>query len=746
MLLGRTPDFAPALRVADPGRGRARVVAGARRALRLAGAARPRARGRRGRRWPARSRCWPAPPSYSVANLGRSLSGNNVIAGPASVGRGFGMGGGAAAAAGRRAAGGPPSGAAPTGGGPPGAAATGAPPAAAPAAAAVAAAAASVASSVIAYLEAHQGSAKYLLAATGSQTTAPIIIETGKAVVTIGGFNGSDPAPTVCQLAKMVAEGELKYVLLSATAAAAAAPAAAAARRRSARGSSSTAPRPSRRLDAAAGRSTGHRLTTMILVPSSPHAVAAAALDGLGDGVLVVTEGKVLVANGAAHRLTGHRPGELAGGPAPAWVATAHAHGGTLELALPGGDGRRRRAAITVAPCPLPGGEPASLVTVHDRSAEAAREAELVRARPPRRPDGPAQPALVHRAPARGGRTASPRAAARSASLVVDLDHFKAVNDEYGHPVGDRVLAEAAARIAGRGARDPTPSARIGGEEFAWLLPDASRGRDARRRRARARGDGPARPFPPTACRSRPRSGFCDLASAGDADYAHGARRPGAVLGQGPRPRRRAAVDGRDRGPRRPPRGLTGPPDERIDALARLADEADPTPDGGPRPPRRRPQRRARRAPGLVARPSGPLASRRARPRRRKGAPAHRPPQPRPPRSRLPRPPTCASTPPSGPPSAADVLDPEQAPLGAPSPRALGRHRLTRRPPVGHPPTARGSSALAYAWDAMTTDRPYRRALGTDEALAEVERLGGRQFMPDAAALLRDALQWWEAA
>jgi 4-amino-4-deoxy-L-arabinose transferase-like glycosyltransferase len=68
---------------------------------------------------------------------------------------------------------------------------------------------------VIAYLEAHQGSAKYLLAATGSQTTAPIIIATGKAVVTIGGFNGSDPAPTVAQLAKMVADGQLKYVLLS---------------------------------------------------------------------------------------------------------------------------------------------------------------------------------------------------------------------------------------------------------------------------------------------------------------------------------------------------------------------------------------------------------------------------------------------------------------------------------------------------------------------------------------------------
>ena len=53
---------------------------------------------------------------------------------------------------------------------------------------------------MLAYLEANQGSAKYLVAATGSQTTAPIIIETGKAVVTIGGFNGADPAPTVAQL------------------------------------------------------------------------------------------------------------------------------------------------------------------------------------------------------------------------------------------------------------------------------------------------------------------------------------------------------------------------------------------------------------------------------------------------------------------------------------------------------------------------------------------------------------------
>jgi hypothetical protein len=39
-------------------------------------------------------------------------------------------------------------------------------------------------------------------------------VQTGKAVVTIGGFSGSDATPTVGQLAQMVKDGELKYVLL----------------------------------------------------------------------------------------------------------------------------------------------------------------------------------------------------------------------------------------------------------------------------------------------------------------------------------------------------------------------------------------------------------------------------------------------------------------------------------------------------------------------------------------------------
>jgi diguanylate cyclase (GGDEF)-like protein len=58
------------------------------------------------------------------------------------------------------------------------------------------------------------------------------------------------------------------------------------------------------------------------------------------------------------------------------------------------------------------------------------------------------------------------------ALVMIDLDHFKRVNDGFGHPAGDLVLREAAARIRGA-IRDPDVAARYGGEEFAVLLPKA---------------------------------------------------------------------------------------------------------------------------------------------------------------------------------------------------------------------------------------------------------------------------------
>lgn len=55
------------------------------------------------------------------------------------------------------------------------------------------------------------------------------------------------------------------------------------------------------------------------------------------------------------------------------------------------------------------------------------------------------------------------------AFLMIDLDHFKGVNDTYGHLTGDAVLVELA-KILVTGARESDVCARYGGEEFAMLL------------------------------------------------------------------------------------------------------------------------------------------------------------------------------------------------------------------------------------------------------------------------------------
>jgi diguanylate cyclase (GGDEF)-like protein len=63
------------------------------------------------------------------------------------------------------------------------------------------------------------------------------------------------------------------------------------------------------------------------------------------------------------------------------------------------------------------------------------------------------------------------RYGADSSLLLVDIDHFKRVNDEVGHAAGDRVLRELAALMR-RSLRKLDLVFRIGGEEFLVLLPD----------------------------------------------------------------------------------------------------------------------------------------------------------------------------------------------------------------------------------------------------------------------------------
>ncbi|MEO5724610.1 MAG: glycosyltransferase family 39 protein [Ilumatobacteraceae bacterium] len=69
---------------------------------------------------------------------------------------------------------------------------------------------------LVSYLEAHRGNAEFIVAAVGASTTEPIIIASGLPVLTIGGFNGSDPAPTLAEFQGLVAAGRVRYLLTGA--------------------------------------------------------------------------------------------------------------------------------------------------------------------------------------------------------------------------------------------------------------------------------------------------------------------------------------------------------------------------------------------------------------------------------------------------------------------------------------------------------------------------------------------------
>ena len=108
-----------------------------------------------------------------------------------------------------------------------------------------------------------------------------------------------------------------------------------------------------------------------------------------------------------------------------------------------------------------------------EQQRELAREMEVRTLRDPltalgnRREVARRLPALLQGASA---------AAHPVALAMLDLDHFKQINDRFGHPVGDRVLV-ATAQLLRDSVRASDLVARTGGEEFLAVLPDAPPGR-----------------------------------------------------------------------------------------------------------------------------------------------------------------------------------------------------------------------------------------------------------------------------
>jgi diguanylate cyclase (GGDEF)-like protein len=442
------------------------------------------------------------------------------------------------------------------------------------------------------------------------------------------------------------------------------------------------------------------------------RAAAVTALDHVSDGVLVVCDGEVLLANHALAR--------FAGGPAPGWIPGA----GAAEVDVDG-----RRALVAVERCRL-GSRDAAVVTVREPAAPAAVA---------HRADHDGLTGLLnHRAfRARLDRlTGRAAATGQPLSLVtIDLDHFKAVNDTHGHPVGDRVLAEAAARL-GAEARGADAVGRLGGEEFGWLLPgqpaDAAT-LAAERLREAIRGEAFPHGIAVTVS-----LGVCDLAAAGGAE---------ALVARADEALYWAKAHGRDAVAAWSPetaRALAGAQGG-FEALAALATAVDPAGDRrhavrvadlsvslaerlGWDPWRQVRLHRAARLhdvgkalvlPELRQRPGGLAAHEMAHMR------GH---------ARL------------GAGLAAGVLDAEQCTW-------IAQHH-ERWDGGGYPAGRAGEAiaeeaqllALADAWDAMTSDRPYRAGLEPPAALAEIDRAAGTQLRPDAGELLRAARAWWSVA
>jgi diguanylate cyclase (GGDEF)-like protein/PAS domain S-box-containing protein len=224
------------------------------------------------------------------------------------------------------------------------------------------------------------------------------------------------------------------------------------------------------------------------------------ALDAASDAIAVLDPaGRIEVASDALTRMTGHPVDALKGRPLveTLFAEPDEARREEALRRLAGGDTVReivelRRADGSTFPSELAvragrddGGSIAHLVLiVSDASERLAREGAL-RERAER-------DALTGVATRRAGEEAHALLHQRTldrqgsyAALLFDIDRFKAINDGYGHPAGDRVLRAVAQALAG-GVREGDQVVRWGGEEFLVLLADAD-GKIARRSAERLR-------------------------------------------------------------------------------------------------------------------------------------------------------------------------------------------------------------------------------------------------------------------
>lgn len=201
----------------------------------------------------------------------------------------------------------------------------------------------------------------------------------------------------------------------------------------------------------------------------------AAELAPVGVGIFSA-DGRVIRANRAFERLFQRSEQQMQAGP---WwrVLPVRESGSFRPLATALMSGEResvsaelelttdppRFVRVDVGALATPDSAPEAVAVVEDITEEVERRTQLER-----RADHDALTGLLHlrslleRAPGRDWNTAM-------AAVFVDIDHFKDINDTFGHAAGDTVLTDLAERLAAQ-VRSDDLAARAGGDEFVLLL------------------------------------------------------------------------------------------------------------------------------------------------------------------------------------------------------------------------------------------------------------------------------------
>jgi diguanylate cyclase (GGDEF)-like protein/PAS domain S-box-containing protein len=256
---------------------------------------------------------------------------------------------------------------------------------------------------------------------------------------------------------------------------------------------------------------------------------AAAITRSMREGLMLSREGTIIDVNDALCELTGFSREELIGASIPypfsstssvdqlqrhrLTVRAGESH--EVETEYVRKDGVSFAVSVNTTAAHPAGGELLGYVsTIRDITDEKRHRAELERLATSDSLTGLLNHRVFHELLA--AEIARAKRHHRPLSMaLLDLDHFKDINDRHGHPTGDRTLREAANRLRPL-VREGEHLARVGGEEFAWILPYAT-GAQAYAAVERVRKSLAASPFPDVGTVTLS-AGVCQLADAGDAE------------------------------------------------------------------------------------------------------------------------------------------------------------------------------------------------------------------------------------